>query len=84
MKLIQGTAKPPPAGPIGRETIKGVTRLLTREEVIRVLGLESHPNPHNAIRWMIRTRKLKPTPIMRGVMRFHPDDVQATIDAARK
>ena len=32
---------------------------------------------------MVRTRKLKATPIMRGVLALHPADVQVVIDRAR-
>ena len=57
--------------------------LLTETETIERLALGDRKNPVGALRWLVRTKKLKAVRIGRGILRYHPDDVQAFIDNAR-
>lgn len=57
-------------------------RLMTVSDVIDRLNLHDRPNPEGAIRWMIRTGKLNPVRLGRGIVRFRPEDIEALIDQA--
>ena len=58
-------------------------RLLSQQEAIDFLGLDSRPNPQGALRWLLRTRKLAHVKLGRGIIGFRRDDLAALVERQR-
>jgi len=59
-------------------------QLLSESEAIRALGLQDRQNPKGALRWLVRMKRIPAVRIGRGILSFHPSDVQTFIEGATK
>ena len=58
-------------------------KLLSEDEAVSILGLSDRKNPHGALRWLCRMRRVAYIDVARGVRRFRITDLRAFIDKQR-
>lgn len=57
-----------------------VPSLVSEEDAIERLGLQHRKNPKGALRWLIKTKRLKAVRIGRGILSFRAEDLAAFVE----